>query len=160
MNIWNSPQTICLGTSKLNYLDPRITVQWCKTHKVPIEKVWTFLLNYSIISQYIYLTYICRCTPGPTERSSAGRSTWSWMTMKFSTFRSCICLQSLRLFFPNIQMQVLSSWSRMISSWSRKYSESIWEQFLRLNQSTFFLLEMEMKWNITKHHKATFRFVC
>ena len=32
---------IALGTSKLNYLDPRITVQWCKTHKVPLEKVTT-----------------------------------------------------------------------------------------------------------------------
>ena len=30
---------IALGTSKLNYLDPRITVQWCKTHTVPLEKV-------------------------------------------------------------------------------------------------------------------------
>ena len=30
---------IALGTSKLNYLDPRITVQWCKTHEVPLEKV-------------------------------------------------------------------------------------------------------------------------
>ena len=34
-----NPQTISLGTSKLNYLDPRISVQWCKTHEVPIEKV-------------------------------------------------------------------------------------------------------------------------
>jgi len=25
-------KTIALGTSKLNYLDPRISVQWCKTH--------------------------------------------------------------------------------------------------------------------------------
>jgi DNA topoisomerase-1 len=32
-------KTISLGTSKLNYLDPRISVQWCKTHEVPIEKV-------------------------------------------------------------------------------------------------------------------------
>jgi len=31
---------IALGTSKLNYLDPRITVQWCKTHKVPLEKLF------------------------------------------------------------------------------------------------------------------------
>ena len=30
---------IALGTSKLNYLDPRITVQWCTTHGVPLEKV-------------------------------------------------------------------------------------------------------------------------
>ena len=35
----NPSQTIALGTSKLNYLDPRISVQWCKTHEVPIEKV-------------------------------------------------------------------------------------------------------------------------
>merc|ERR1712083_1219882 len=33
-------KTIALGTSKLNYLDPRISVQWCKTHEVPIDKVY------------------------------------------------------------------------------------------------------------------------
>ncbi|XP_018025514.1 DNA topoisomerase I, mitochondrial isoform X2 [Hyalella azteca] len=31
---------IALGTSKLNYLDPRISVAWCKKHDVPIEKVY------------------------------------------------------------------------------------------------------------------------
>jgi len=31
---------IALGTSKLNYLDPRITVQWCTTHGVPLEKLF------------------------------------------------------------------------------------------------------------------------
>ncbi|XP_057291421.1 DNA topoisomerase I, mitochondrial-like isoform X2 [Hydractinia symbiolongicarpus] len=31
---------IALGTSKLNYLDPRISVAWCKKHEVPIEKVY------------------------------------------------------------------------------------------------------------------------
>ena len=36
-------KTISLGTSKLNYLDPRISVQWCKTHDVPIEKVNLFM---------------------------------------------------------------------------------------------------------------------
>jgi len=30
---------IALGTSKINYLDPRITVAWCKRNEVPIEKV-------------------------------------------------------------------------------------------------------------------------
>ena len=34
-------KTIALGTSKLNYLDPRITVAWCKKFDVPIEKVFT-----------------------------------------------------------------------------------------------------------------------
>ncbi|XP_069778297.1 DNA topoisomerase I, mitochondrial-like isoform X3 [Narcine bancroftii] len=31
---------IALGTSKLNYLDPRITVAWCKKWNVPIEKIY------------------------------------------------------------------------------------------------------------------------
>ncbi|EDO35433.1 predicted protein [Nematostella vectensis] len=31
---------IALGTSKLNYLDPRITVAWCKKFEVPIEKAY------------------------------------------------------------------------------------------------------------------------
>ncbi|XP_075992528.1 DNA topoisomerase 1 isoform X2 [Anticarsia gemmatalis] len=33
-------KTIALGTSKLNYLDPRISVAWCKKHGVPIEKIY------------------------------------------------------------------------------------------------------------------------
>lgn len=32
---------IALGTSKLNYLDPRISVAWCKKHAVPIEKIYS-----------------------------------------------------------------------------------------------------------------------
>ncbi|KAG6861092.1 hypothetical protein C0995_004029 [Termitomyces sp. Mi166 len=32
---------VALGTSKINYLDPRITVVWCKTHDVPIEKLFS-----------------------------------------------------------------------------------------------------------------------
>jgi len=34
-------KTIALGTSKLNYLDPRISVAWCKKFDVPLEKVYT-----------------------------------------------------------------------------------------------------------------------
>ena len=33
-------KTIALGTSNLNYLDPRISVAWCKKQEVPIEKVY------------------------------------------------------------------------------------------------------------------------
>ncbi|XP_026858006.1 DNA topoisomerase I, mitochondrial [Electrophorus electricus] len=33
-------KVIALGTSKLNYLDPRITVAWCKKHRVPVEKIY------------------------------------------------------------------------------------------------------------------------
>jgi hypothetical protein len=32
---------IALGTSKLNYLDPRISIGWCKKHNVPIEKIYS-----------------------------------------------------------------------------------------------------------------------
>ncbi|KAG9316652.1 DNA topoisomerase I [Chiua virens] len=37
---------VALGTSKINYLDPRITAAWCKKHDVPIEKIFSkTLLN-------------------------------------------------------------------------------------------------------------------
>ncbi|KAF9501514.1 hypothetical protein BDN71DRAFT_1460986 [Pleurotus eryngii] len=32
---------VALGTSKINYLDPRITAAWCRTHDVPIEKIFS-----------------------------------------------------------------------------------------------------------------------
>nr|VWP00753.1 Adenylate cyclase (EC (ATP pyrophosphate-lyase) (Adenylyl cyclase) [Ganoderma boninense] len=32
---------VALGTSKINYLDPRITVAWCKEHDVPVEKLFS-----------------------------------------------------------------------------------------------------------------------
>mmetsp|Transcript_5455 Transcript_5455/g.8394 ORF Transcript_5455/g.8394 Transcript_5455/m.8394 type:complete len:795 (+) Transcript_5455:69-2453(+) len=32
---------VALGTSKLNYMDPRISVAWCKRNDVPIEKVFS-----------------------------------------------------------------------------------------------------------------------
>lgn len=31
---------VALGTSKINYMDPRISVSWCKNKEVPIEKVF------------------------------------------------------------------------------------------------------------------------
>lgn len=31
-------KTVSLGTSKVNYMDPRITVAWCK--KVPWQQLW------------------------------------------------------------------------------------------------------------------------
>ncbi|KAL3798661.1 hypothetical protein HJC23_004412 [Cyclotella cryptica] len=32
---------VSLGTSKLNYMDPRISVAWCKRNEVPIEKIFS-----------------------------------------------------------------------------------------------------------------------
>lgn len=44
MKIKEDLKTVALGTSKINYLDPRISVAWCKRHDVPIEKVAIFFL--------------------------------------------------------------------------------------------------------------------
>ena len=41
-------KTVALGTSKINYLDPRITIAWCKRNEVPIEKVF----NRSLMSKF------------------------------------------------------------------------------------------------------------
>ncbi|XP_012845487.1 PREDICTED: DNA topoisomerase 1-like [Erythranthe guttata] len=41
-------KTVALGTSKINYLDPRITVAWCKRHEVPIEKMF----NKSLLEKF------------------------------------------------------------------------------------------------------------
>ncbi|KAJ0251353.1 Topoisomerase I C-terminal domain-containing protein [Hirschfeldia incana] len=38
-------KTVALGTSKINYMDPRITVAWCKRNEVPIEKMFTKALQ-------------------------------------------------------------------------------------------------------------------
>lgn len=34
-------KSVALNTSKINYMDPRITVSWCKQKQIPIEKVFT-----------------------------------------------------------------------------------------------------------------------
>jgi DNA topoisomerase-1 len=36
----DSLATVSLSTSKINYLDPRITVAWCKRHEVPVERIF------------------------------------------------------------------------------------------------------------------------
>ena len=36
-------KNIALGTSKINYNDPRISVVWCKINEVPIEKVFKMM---------------------------------------------------------------------------------------------------------------------
>jgi DNA topoisomerase-1 len=42
-------KTVALGTSKINYMDPRITVTWCKRNEVPIEKVFPKTLRAKFI---------------------------------------------------------------------------------------------------------------
>ena len=33
-------KTTALGTSKINYIDPRISVAWCKKNGVPLDKIF------------------------------------------------------------------------------------------------------------------------
>ncbi|GAW81450.1 topoisomerase I [Plasmodium gonderi] len=40
MKIRDDNKTIALGTSKINYMDPRITVAFCKRFEIPIEKIF------------------------------------------------------------------------------------------------------------------------
>ncbi len=49
MTVKEELKTVALGTSKINYLDPRITVAWCKKFDVPIEKVFpkTLLVKFA-----------------------------------------------------------------------------------------------------------------
>ena len=38
-------KSVALGTSKINYMDPRITVAWCKRNECPIDKVFARALR-------------------------------------------------------------------------------------------------------------------
>ena len=38
-------KNVALGTSKINYMDPRITISWCKNMEVPIEKIFPTTLR-------------------------------------------------------------------------------------------------------------------
>jgi DNA topoisomerase-1 len=50
MSVKDDLKTVALGTSKINYMDPRITVAWCKRHEVPIEKIF----NKSLLSKFAW----------------------------------------------------------------------------------------------------------
>lgn len=41
-------KTVALGTSKINYLDPRITVAWCKRQDMPLERIF----NQSLLNKF------------------------------------------------------------------------------------------------------------
>ena len=41
-------KTVALGTSKINYCDPRISISWCKRNEVPITKIF----NKSLIQKF------------------------------------------------------------------------------------------------------------
>ncbi|KAF3792425.1 DNA topoisomerase 1 [Nymphaea thermarum] len=43
-------KNVALGTSKINYMDPRISVAWCKRNEVPIEKIF----NKSLLAKFAW----------------------------------------------------------------------------------------------------------
>jgi len=45
---------VALSTSKINYMDPRISITWCKNQEVPIEKIFTKQLR----SKFSWAMYI------------------------------------------------------------------------------------------------------
>ncbi|KAK2195407.1 bifunctional DNA topoisomerase I [Babesia duncani] len=45
MKMKDDNKTVALGTSKINYMDPRITVAFCKRFEVPIEKIFNKTLR-------------------------------------------------------------------------------------------------------------------
>ena len=83
-------KTVALGTSKINYLDPRITVAWCKRHEVPIEKVqsWdnifsfliSLLIMYTVTEPVLNIDFADRFSTNHFLRNSDGQ----WMLIRNS----------------------------------------------------------------------------
>lgn len=58
-------KTVSLTTSKINYMDPRISVAFCKSHDCPIEKVRAvggFILNSDRSRDDVYLGIVLTLT--------------------------------------------------------------------------------------------------
>lgn len=47
---------VALGTSKINYMDPRITIAWCKDKEVPLENVF----NKSLVAKFPWAMEVSR----------------------------------------------------------------------------------------------------
>ncbi|KAG0215208.1 hypothetical protein BGX33_001373 [Mortierella sp. NVP41] len=41
LDVNHENKTAVLGTSKINYLDPRTSVVWCRKHDVPLDKIFS-----------------------------------------------------------------------------------------------------------------------
>ncbi|CAL1706465.1 unnamed protein product [Somion occarium] len=59
---------VALGTSKINYLDPRITAAWCKKHEVPIEKIF----SKTLLAKCMYFAASPSCVVSLTLLQSPG----------------------------------------------------------------------------------------
>ena len=74
MNMKEELKTVSLGTSKINYLDPRITISWCKRHEVPPNVVFTKALidkfHWAMNCRWIIAFATRRNPPSPSEETS------------------------------------------------------------------------------------------
>jgi len=77
-----SLKTVSLGTSKINYLDPRITVAWCKMHEVPIEKIYTRVLLDKFNVRLGCVTAVPSASATDVARTRSG----PWRRSPLSTF--------------------------------------------------------------------------
>lgn len=48
LSLRDQNKEVALGTSKINYMDPRITVAWCKAKDLPLELVF----NKSLVTKF------------------------------------------------------------------------------------------------------------
>lgn len=48
LSLRDANKEVALGTSKINYMDPRITIAWCKAKEVPLESVF----NKSLVTKF------------------------------------------------------------------------------------------------------------
>jgi hypothetical protein len=62
---------VALGTSKINYIDPRLTVAWARKNDVPLEKLFSKTLYVDLsTSQRIFTDIVLggRSSPGPRQK--------------------------------------------------------------------------------------------
>ncbi|KAI3447020.1 hypothetical protein Pfo_003685 [Paulownia fortunei] len=79
-------KTVALGTSKINYLDPRITVAWCKRHEVPIEKIF----NKSLLAKFAWAMDV---DPGGKEKGDFLSLLFGYLLSYYWNKRLClVCL--------------------------------------------------------------------
>lgn len=118
-------KTVALGTSKINYLDPRITVAWCKRHEVPIEKVLAaslvqinlFFYRYG----YQYLTLHANCIPiwikTEPNRYESLCLFWNWITTcHWYLFTTCYLY--VLLITWNFRCSPNLCWQNLLGQWT------------------------------------------
>lgn len=80
-------KTVALGTSKINYMDPRITAAWCKKHGVRDPRLASLVTVRSFDNSLYSRFRLRRSSPRLSETSFRGR--WTWMKILDINSRLC-----------------------------------------------------------------------